>query len=158
MSVIALLLLLVLIVGIPLLIGGVVAVILVSRKNKSGPQDMTSIEPALVTGDTRAQRSEILQQLADKQLTREDAEARLAALGTPVPEDMPQLPQASSGGSGKGCLIALLIALPIVLVGILVLLVLGMLTLRASSHRVITDMPMPIEQVVPSSHDIGEQR
>ena len=76
---------------------GLVIVVLVCRK-KGSPQPVTPpAEPS--EGECRMARSEILQKLANKEISREEAEQKLVGLGDPVPPVMPPSPLTLSQGS-----------------------------------------------------------
>ena len=80
---------------------GLVIVVLVCRK-KGSPQPVTPpAEPA--EGGCRMARSEILQKLANKEISREEAEQKLVGLGDPVPPVMPPSPKPQNS-KGCGCL------------------------------------------------------
>lgn len=87
-------------------------------------------------------RKEILQQLADKQISREEAERRLNELGSPLPEELPALPPgAQTRKSSAGCLIALLIGF-----ALCIILFVLMFFVRASTHsRMVNDIHIQME-------------
>lgn len=99
--------------------------ILMNRSGPSGPI-LTHAAPALPTltaEESRRRRTEILEQLAAKQLNKEEAEAQLLALGDPVPA-LATPPPVPRRPGGRGCLIALFILLvvgPLLLVGFVVI-------------------------------------
>jgi hypothetical protein len=100
----------------------VLVVVLVSRSRKRPPPPATGSFP--VASTPRRDRKAILQELADGQLTREEAEEALNDTGTPIPEAMPAPPHTGGSGASKGCLVAALIA-----IGLATLLLLGLGTL-----------------------------
>jgi hypothetical protein len=80
-------------------------------------------------------RKEILQQLSDGVISREEAERRLAELGSPVPSELsapPATPGTNKGASG--CLIAAVIT-GVILLLLLGLLVVGLFMVRVSSEN-----------------------
>jgi len=97
---------------------GLVIVVLVCRK-KGSPQPVTPpAEPS--EGECRMARSEILQKLANKEISREEAEQKLVAFGDPVSPVMPPSPQPQNS-KGCGCLAGVLIAIGLVLAMLLML-------------------------------------
>ena len=73
-------------------VGFVVLLVLVitrSRSGKASPQPDFP-PPETAAPDTREERTAILEQLAKKEISKEEAEARMAGLGAPVPRDMPE--------------------------------------------------------------------
>jgi hypothetical protein len=56
------------------------------------------------------EQKEILEKLARKEITREQAEEMFAELGTPIPEEPPAA-LASKGKVGPGCLVAILLTI-----------------------------------------------
>ncbi len=106
----------VLIIGVLVILGlllimGLVVVLAV--RNKRSPQAQPAA-PQPSVSSTPEERQAILKKLADGELTKAEAEEQLNQLGTPVPTAMPAPPPRS--GAGKGCLIALIMALIIPLV------------------------------------------
>ncbi len=108
----------------------IVAVLVVTflsrcRTKSDQPRPMAVPSPPM----NREQRVQILQQLADRRITVDEAESRLAALGNPVPAAIPTGGPRSSS-SGVGCLIAALIV-----AGVLALLVFGVVALSFVGWR-----------------------
>jgi uncharacterized membrane protein len=94
-----------------LLLGGVsilaiiVVVVLLAIRRKPAVSIQSS---PVVEGheELRGQRREtILEALANKEITQEEAERKLLDLDTPLPEQMPA-PLPTGKGCGKGCLVA----------------------------------------------------
>ena len=101
------------------IIGLIVALAASSRRC-----DNMSVTPVMpdTPMPSRDDRQDILKQLAQGEISKDQAEERLGALGTPVPADM-TAPEPRPGG-GRGCLIAALVsAILIPLVLLLLLLV-----------------------------------
>jgi len=100
-------------IALVLVVGSVVAVVLVAialaRRGKQAPQPQP-LPSGPAREESRAQRAAILKKLADKEITREEAEAQLGTLGDPVPPVMPPTPASTSAGD-SGCLIGVLVAL-----------------------------------------------
>ena len=118
-----------------LLVGGIVLIAV--RRRPPIPAPM----PAAPVPVSSESRQAILRKLADGELTKAEAEEQLNQLGTPVPVAMPAPPPRS--GAGKGCLIALIIA---VLIIPLVFLALFFLTYFVGMHPVTLLEPTCIEQ------------
>ncbi len=108
MQVTVLFLLLLIGLFILLLVGGIV--LLAARKRPSSSAPM----PAAPMPVSPEDRQAILKKLADGELTKDEAEEQLNQLGTPVPTAMPAPPPRS--GASKGCLIALIAALVLLLI------------------------------------------
>ena len=98
---------------------GVLIPILMNRRNTSSPEDAPEPE----TKSKEVDKKEILEMLARKEISKDEAETRLSSLENSVPK--PQQQQDSSKNN-KGCLITVIIGL-ILLPVIFVLLI--MLTL-----------------------------
>ncbi len=108
----------VLIIGVLVILGlllimGLVVVLAV--RNKRPPQAQPAA-PQPSVASTPEERQAILRKLADGELTKAEAEEQLNQLGTPVPTAMPAPPPRS--GAGKGCLIALVALIPLVLLAL----------------------------------------
>ena len=87
--------------------------------------------PGGSTASRREAREAVLSQLAAKELTREQAEERLAELDNPVPEALPTPPvRRGLGGAGCGCLVVSAIGLLV-----LVLAIVGFFWMRVSHSR-----------------------
>lgn len=85
------------------LVGLVVIVALNARRRSATVAAPPADTPAGVPLEARREaRETVLRKLADKELTREQAEAQLAELDNPVPETLPT-PQAQRGVGGRGC-------------------------------------------------------
>ena len=104
-------------------------VILVSSKRRGETQPVAP--PAQAAPPDGEERQAILKKLAAGELTKEQAEAQLERLGTPVPANVPPPPRKSGG---KGCLIAVLAAV-LLLPLLLILAVLGIGGCRWSHTR-----------------------
>jgi hypothetical protein len=101
----------VLIVGVVVLglfVAGIVALVVVSTSRNRRRQPTPATTPSLSQAIHQDDRQEILRKLSAGELTKDEAEERLAQLGAPVPEAMPA-PPATGSGMSKGCLIALLV-------------------------------------------------
>ena len=113
----------VLVIGLVIILALVGVAILFARSGRRRSSVGASMPVDVPSGVSlearRDAREAVLQKLASKELTREQAETQLAELDNPVPEALPT-PQArrGMGGAGCGCLVA-------VLVGVLVLVALG---------------------------------
>ena len=112
----------------------VVVLLTVRRKSKvkTENQPVVSSNPEM-----RSQRREaILNGLANKEITQEEAERQLLDLDTPLPEQMPA-PAPAGKGCGKGCLVAVICGVTAFVVLILLLILMHFCV------RVQTDHPMP---------------
>jgi len=99
-------------IALVLVVGAVVAVVFgamaAARRNRQTPQPQP-LPSGPAREESRAERAAILKKLAEKEITREEAEAQLGTLGDPVPPVMPPTPASTSAG-GSGCLIGVLVA------------------------------------------------
>ena len=102
-------------------------VVVLAMRNKRSPQAQP-VAPKPSVAPTPEDRQAILKKLADGALTKAEAEEQLTQLGSPVPAAMPAPPPRT--GAGKGCLVALIVALiPLVLIlGFLILKLFGIYT------------------------------
>lgn len=111
-----------------------ICVLLFGRQRK--PAASPVVQPATNDNpEARNQRREaILGQLANKTISREEAERQLRELDNPLPEQMPAAPPPAGNGCGKGCLVAGICA--IIALGVLLLLLLGMFGITGRTmHR-----------------------
>ncbi len=129
--------LMLLILGGGLLVVVIVGVVVVAAtmSGRRRPAPMPAPTGDSVTGGSTASRREareaVLSQLAAKELTREQAEERLAELDNPVPEALPTPPvRRGLGGAGCGCLVVSAIGLLV-----LVLAIVGFFWMRVSHSR-----------------------
>jgi hypothetical protein len=98
-------------------------VVLAGRRNKTAASTPVQPEATPVNPEARNQRREaILDQLAKKEITSEDAEQQLLELDNPLPEQMPVTPPKSGCGMSLGCLVAAICGLFIFVVLAVVLL------------------------------------
>lgn len=123
------------------------------RRDGAGGDAPEGRMPAESAASRRDAREAVLRQLADKELTREQAEARLAELDNPVPETLPTPPARRSGiGLGCGCLVAAVILLLL----LLVMLVVGRISVpcvrRAQVKAAECRRQQIIEQVTATPH------
>ena len=119
-----------------LLVGLLLVVLL--RRNRSRDLDRPeeyvrsyTSEPKYSEPISREERVSILEQLANKEITREEAEARLAKSNGPVPREMPPPPTVAPAPRGRGCLIALMVGIGVILL-IFVLMFVGFFGFRVS--------------------------
>lgn len=80
-------------------------------------QPATTVNPA----ERNRRREAILEKLAAKEISREDAEQQLVELDKPLPEQMPVPPPQTNKGCGGGCLVAticLIIVLALLLLAV----------------------------------------
>lgn len=107
----------------------VLLVVALGRKNKpaavSQERPVTMADPA----ERNRQREAILEKLAGKELTCEEAEQQLLELDKPLPEQMPPPPPPTNKGCGFGCLIAAIL-------GFMAFIVLLVLLYGFVGHRV----------------------
>jgi len=85
-----------------------VAALAASSYRSGSAQPVAPTAPATPM-PSREERQDILKKLAQGDISKAEAEDRLAQLGTPVPSDM--VAPVPRRGSGLGCLIALLVGL-----------------------------------------------
>jgi hypothetical protein len=119
-----------------ILIGVVIAI---SRKRASTAPPLQP-QAAVNNPVARNQRREaILEKLAQKEITRTEAEQQLLELDQPLPETMPMAPPPK-GGCGSGCLLAVACGLVLLVVTILLLMSLsfvGVKTTVSKQHRAV---------------------
>ena len=120
--------------GIVVVLPLIIICVILGRKRGTGAapiqQPSTSVDPA----ERNRQRELILEKLAKKELSREDAEQELLELDKPLPEQMPAPPPAKGKGCGAGCLAAIIAGLIAFI--LLVLLLLGFVGIqRVSPER-----------------------
>lgn len=119
-----------------ILIGVIVAV---SRKRGS-PAPSLQPETTVNNPMARNQRREaILEKLAQKEITRSEAEQLLLELDKPLPETMP-VPPPPKSGCGSGCLIAVvcgLVALVVAILLLMSLLFVGVKTTVREQHHAV---------------------
>ena len=119
-----------------LLLGLVIALAVVigllCTRRKPAPAAYTP-PPEINPADRQQEREAILEQLAQKEISQDEAEQKLRELDNPVPAEMPP-PPAQQNNRGCGCLAAVVIAL--VLFGLLAFLLLGFFGIQTrSSHE-----------------------
>ena len=129
------------VVVLPLII---ILIILGTRKGRAAAPmhpPAGSIDPA----ERNRQREAILEKLANKELSREEAEQELLELDKPLPEQMPAPPPAGGKGCGAGCLVAAIVGI----IGfiLLPLLLYGMFGIRVQHS--IEHGPVMIEETSP---------
>jgi uncharacterized membrane protein len=107
-----------------------VVVLLAIRRN---PKVKTENQPVVSSNpEMRGQQREtILEGLANKEITQEEAERQLLDLDTPLPEQMPA-PLPAGKGCGKGCLVAVICGV-VAFVVIILLLFLMLFGLKAQT-------------------------
>jgi uncharacterized membrane protein len=116
------------IVGILLILGIVLAVVLVCvllatrRKTRAMPAPTMPVTAANNPEARNQRREAILERLAKKEISSEEAEQQLLALDNPLPEQMPVAPPPPRNGCGSGCLVAVICGIVIFVLLILVLL------------------------------------
>lgn len=95
-----------------LLLPVILIIVLVGRRNQPPPAAAPQVEP-MAPGERSRRREAILERLASKELSREEAEQQLLELDNPVPAEMPGAPQRKGNGAalGCGCLVAVLLAI-----------------------------------------------
>jgi hypothetical protein len=113
----------------------------------------------------REGRLSILQRLADRRITVEDAEQELLRLGDPVPATMPPPPPAPAPSRGRGCLLAALVFL--VIGAVLLVLLLGMSWVRVGhvvhgpphhiqrATMVVNDAPTRLQAPAPPQAEVA---
>ena len=125
-----------------LVLGGLLLLLILvvaSRRPPSGPP-IPAAPPAPPLN--REQRVNILRGLAEQRMTVDEAEARLTAMGDPVPAAMPAGPAPSP--AGRGCLLAVLVFLGVLGLGALLLFGYFRTFSRAGpQHDVIYRVPTP---------------
>lgn len=112
-----------------------------SRKRGSPAPSLQPDSPANNPEARNQRREAILDKLAQKEITRDEAEQQLLELDTPLPEQMPTPPRPPKGGCGSGCLIAVicgLVALVLAILLIISLLFVGVRTTSEEYHEVRT--------------------
>lgn len=108
-----------------------ICVLLGSLRSRPVPQP-TQPPEAIDPAERNRKREAILNQLAAKEITKEDAEQQLLELDNPVPEQLPVAPLPPRRGCGAGCLVAVICI--IVAVILLLLSVFGVTSVRRVSH------------------------
>jgi len=123
---------------------GVVALATSSYRSGSAPVAPSAPVAAMPSSE---ERQAILKQLAQGEISKDQAKERLGALGTPVPVDM-STPEPRPA-SGRGCLIALLVGLiliPLILVMVFIFFGLSLrTTYPSSSSQWETSLEMPAD-------------
>ena len=116
--------LLLIVIGLVIVLPIVLICILLGRRRT--PAALPPMQPATTEiPEARNQRREaILGRLANKEITRDEAEQQLLELDKPLPEQMPVAPPPARNGCGRGCLVAVICG--IVAVVLLLLLLFGL--------------------------------
>jgi uncharacterized membrane protein len=97
-----------------------ICVLLGSRRSQPATQPSQPPE-AIDPAERNRKREAILNQLAAKEITKEDAEQQLLELDNPVPEQLPIAPPPPRRGCGAGCLVAVICAIVAVILLLLFL-------------------------------------
>ena len=113
----------VIVTGIILLVVVGLVFLIVMLVKKSGNNSSTNI-PVTDSSSKASEKKEILEMLAKKEISKEEAERKLSELGSPV-EDQQQAQSKPKGKKKNGCLIALIIAFILIIPAILLFLFLG---------------------------------
>ena len=121
---------LLLIIGLVIILPIVLICVLLGKRREQATVYQVQSQETIDPSERNRKREAILNQLATKEITKEDAEQQLLELDNPVPEQLPVAPAPPRNGCGTGCLIAVICA--IVAIAILFLLFFGTLTV---SHR-----------------------
>lgn len=140
-------LLLVVAAALLLLALGLALVIVLLRKPRghAGSASSAGVHASAPARRAGPDRREVLAKLAAKEISRDEAERLLNERGAPLPETLPP-PPAQSTGIGRGCLIAVIVA-----VLLFVVLVCGVLGLRLVGHssgrriRLSTGQAVPVQ-------------
>jgi hypothetical protein len=135
----------ILMVGLLVLGGASLVLVAVFATRRRNAPRLTAIPSA---PPSREARGEILQQLSERRISVDEAEARLAALGNPVPANFPQ--HASASPSAAGCLTAGLAGVALIVCGGIALLAVFRLSYSRASMNDHPASPAEVLQDVPS--------
>ena len=100
-----------LIIGLVIILPIVLICVLLGKRREQATVYQVQSQETIDPSERNRKREAILNQLAAKEITKEDAEQQLLELDNPVPEQLPVAPPPPRKGCGTGCLVAVICAI-----------------------------------------------